>query len=152
MWKNTRPIALWDLNPLVLAYQANSFTISELQLRVFQIKIERMGFTPSCTSCHLPSMCLAFLDFHHRLDMNYVFPKHSDWQSYFNSTLLLLTFACRQFLPIEVAKGLHGLFVHSLKWSERPDLNWRHTSPQMKWRTNSPTLWKNYQDAFNFRI
>ena len=27
---------LWDLNPLVLAYQANSFTISRLQLRVFQ--------------------------------------------------------------------------------------------------------------------
>ena len=31
---------------------------------------------------------LAFLDFHHRLDMNYVFPKHSAWQSCFNSTLL----------------------------------------------------------------
>lgn len=36
MMKNTRPIRLWDSNPLVLAYQANSLTISELQLRVFQ--------------------------------------------------------------------------------------------------------------------
>lgn len=36
MMKNTRPINLWELNPLDLAYQANSFTISELQLRVFQ--------------------------------------------------------------------------------------------------------------------
>ena len=35
-FKRSRPISLWDSNPLVLAYQANSFTISELQLRVFQ--------------------------------------------------------------------------------------------------------------------
>ena len=35
-FKRSRPINLWELNPLDLAYQANSFTISELQLRVFQ--------------------------------------------------------------------------------------------------------------------
>ena len=35
-FKRSRPMSLWDLNPLDLTYQVNSFTISELLLRVFQ--------------------------------------------------------------------------------------------------------------------
>lgn len=38
-------MSLWDLNPLVLTCQVNSFTIVELQLRVFQM-VGNTGFEP----------------------------------------------------------------------------------------------------------
>ena len=126
-FKRSRPIRLQDSNPLVLAYQANSLTISELQLRVFQIKNreDRLYSIMSSTSSQ-PS---------------WIFTISQTFELRVSKTLSLAillqlniaslpTFACRQFLPIEVAKGLHGLFVHSLKWSEMRGSNSRTLDPK----------------------
>ena len=105
--EKTRPICLWESNPLVSVYQTNSLPLSELQLRVFQIKKQR-GWASLHHVFHaiFQARCLAFLDFHHQLDMNYVFPKHSAKQILASTRPAQLpTFACRQFLPVEVAKA-----------------------------------------------
>ena len=47
--KRSRPMSLWELNPLVLAYRAKSFPKTELQLRV-------LNKLASLEEFHLPSL------------------------------------------------------------------------------------------------
>ena len=48
-FKRSRPMSLWELNPLVLAYRAKSFPKTELQLRVLNKLVSLEEF-------HLPSL------------------------------------------------------------------------------------------------
>ena len=77
-FKKSRPISLWDLNPLVLDLKSNSFTISELQLRVFQIKNrEDELYSIIYFMSSSKQLGLAFLDFHHRLDIRITCFQHT---------------------------------------------------------------------------
>ena len=116
MMKNTRPISLWDLNPLDLTYQVNSFTISELQLRVFQIKNRED---------RLYSIMSFMSSYKHGASLSWIFTIGLTWTTCFQNTQLgnltstqywfTANFRLPPVLPIEVAKGLRSLFVHSLK-------------------------------------
>ena len=48
-FQRSRPMSLWELNPLVLAYRAKSFPKTELQLRVLNKLVSLEEF-------HLPSL------------------------------------------------------------------------------------------------
>ena len=73
----------------VVGFPFGRTILHRIFISTLKSKIERMGFTPSCPSCHLTSTVPRFPGFSPSArHSKYVFPKHSARQSCFNPTLL----------------------------------------------------------------